>query len=191
MELQTLEFNTKAEAGEVLERLNALRGSYGEVSMADVYELCGLRTVYTDNKYGWRSFEGARVLNGYNHKYILELPTPVSLMGEAPKPEADDQHAFGPWLRENRDRAGLSREEMGTRLGISPDYVAKLEQGTKNPSPKVRLRARKYFEQPKEDLKVGDVVMIQGISFRIEKLTLAMGQSPAVELTPMIDEMEK
>lgn len=180
-----LEFNTEYEAAEVIARLRQLLAQYGEVSVADAYELCGLDTTYVDNQRGWRVLQPRVLNNTDNHKFVLELPEPEDLSWSA------DKHAFGPWLRENRDRAGLSREEMGARLGISPDYVAKLEQGTKNPSPKVRLRARKYFEQPKEDLKVGDVVMIQGISFRIEKLTLAMGQSPAVELTPMIDEMEK
>lgn len=102
----------------------------------------------------------------------------------------DNNNGFGLWLRENRDRLGLSREEVGERLDISAAYVAKLEQGLKFPSPKVRVRAQQYFEKPVDNFKVGDIIMVQGISFRIKRVILEMGQAPKVELVSLLEELE-
>ena len=47
--------------------------TYGIVSVADMYDLVGIATNYTDNKYGWtnlRNAEPIRVANGY----MLKLP---------------------------------------------------------------------------------------------------------------------
>lgn len=65
---------TRGEAEEVLDRMSELIDSYGQVSIADLYDLVGKScTNYTYNKYGWvniRNAEPIRVRDGY----LLKLP---------------------------------------------------------------------------------------------------------------------
>lgn len=63
----------RGEAEEVLERMDELLDTYGVVSVADLYDLVGKPTKYTDNKYGWtnlRNAEPIRIGDGY----LLRLP---------------------------------------------------------------------------------------------------------------------
>lgn len=69
---------TRGEAEEVLSRMDELIETYGNVSVADLYDLIGKTGEYTDNKYGWtniRTAEPIRVRDGY----MLKLPrvTPI------------------------------------------------------------------------------------------------------------------
>ena len=64
---------SRGEAEEVLDRMCEMIDTYGIVSVADMYDLVGIATNYTDNKYGWtnlRNAEPIRVANGY----MLKLP---------------------------------------------------------------------------------------------------------------------
>ena len=64
---------SRGEAEEVLDRMSEMIGTYGIVSVADMYDLVGIATNYTDNKYGstnLRNAEPIRVSNGY----MLKLP---------------------------------------------------------------------------------------------------------------------
>lgn len=64
---------SRAEAEEVLTRMDELIETYGVVSVADLYDLIGKSCEYTDNKYGWtniRNAEPIRVRDGY----MLKLP---------------------------------------------------------------------------------------------------------------------
>lgn len=64
---------SRAEAEDVLMRLDELLDQYGSVSVADLYDLIGKTCEYTDNKYGWtnlRNAEPVRVRDGY----LLKLP---------------------------------------------------------------------------------------------------------------------
>lgn len=64
---------SRGEAEEVLDRMSEMIDTYGIVSVADMYDLVGIATNYTDNKYGWtnlRNAEPIRVTNGY----MLKLP---------------------------------------------------------------------------------------------------------------------
>lgn len=70
---------TRGEAEEVLTRMDELIDAYGEVSVADLYDLIGKTCNYTDNRYGWtniRNAEPIRVRDGY----MLKLPkvTPLN-----------------------------------------------------------------------------------------------------------------
>jgi hypothetical protein len=70
--------NTRAEAEEVLTRLDEAIEAYGMVSIADLYDLVGITSDYTDQKYGWknlRSAEAQRVTGGY----WLKLPKAIPL----------------------------------------------------------------------------------------------------------------
>lgn len=64
---------TRGEAEEVLSALADLVVDYGQASVADLYDLCGIDSNFTDNKYGWTDLRGAsvsRVRNGY----VINLP---------------------------------------------------------------------------------------------------------------------
>lgn len=68
---------TKADAEEVLTRLDEAIESYGMVSIADLYDLVGKTADYTDDKYGWknlRSAESVRVSDGYWIKLPRAIP---------------------------------------------------------------------------------------------------------------------
>ena len=64
---------TRGEAEEVLSHLVDLTVDYGMASVADLYDLVGITSSFTDNKYGWTELRNARprrVRDGY----LLELP---------------------------------------------------------------------------------------------------------------------
>lgn len=64
---------SRAEAEEVLMRLDELIETYGQASVADLYDLVGITGKYTDNNYGWtniRNSEPVQVRDGY----LLRLP---------------------------------------------------------------------------------------------------------------------
>ena len=68
---------TRGEAEEVLARMDELIDMYGQVSVADLYDLVGKTCEYTDNKYGWtniRNAEPVRVRDGYLLKMPKALP---------------------------------------------------------------------------------------------------------------------
>lgn len=63
----------RREAEEALERLFDCVDQFGSASVADLYELVGVKSAHTDNKWGWTDLRGAdivRVRNGY----LLDLP---------------------------------------------------------------------------------------------------------------------
>lgn len=69
--------DSRGEAEEVLTRMDELIDTYGNVSVADLYDLVGKSSEYTDNKYGWtniRNAEPIRVRNGYMLKLPRALP---------------------------------------------------------------------------------------------------------------------
>lgn len=71
-------FETKAEAENVLGNMGELLNMYQQVTVADLYELVGVSNEYTDNYYGWidLSESGIRRING---GFKLELPAPIYL----------------------------------------------------------------------------------------------------------------
>lgn len=65
----------RSEAEEVINRLFDLVSHYGSASIADLYELVGLASVHTDNKWGWTDLTGAGVTRMHGG-YLLDLPEP-------------------------------------------------------------------------------------------------------------------
>lgn len=66
---------SRGEAEIVLTELVDLVTEYGVASVSDLYDLVGLQSEFTDNKYGWFDLDGistARVRDGW----ALELPRP-------------------------------------------------------------------------------------------------------------------
>ncbi len=82
-------FRTREEAEDVLEHITTAMENYGLVTLADVKDLMGIQSSYTENKYGWTSIKGMHIKakkvdipTCYSNcfpKYILVLPA-VSLL---------------------------------------------------------------------------------------------------------------
>lgn len=70
--------DSRVEAEQVLEELYEVVSRYESASVADLYQLVGLASTHTDNKWGWTDLHGAgvsRVRGGY----LLDLPDPEPL----------------------------------------------------------------------------------------------------------------
>lgn len=68
---------SRGEAQEVLTRMDELIETYGMATVADLYDLIGKSSNYTDCKYGWtnlRNAEAVRVRDGYKLKLPKALP---------------------------------------------------------------------------------------------------------------------
>ena len=66
-------FESKGEALAVIDQMNDLIENFGDVSVADFYDMVDITAPYTSNKYGWTSVryaEPVRVRDGY----IIKLP---------------------------------------------------------------------------------------------------------------------
>jgi hypothetical protein len=68
----------RVEAEEVLDRMDAWIDKYDSVSVADFYEMCGVSSNYTDNKYGWTDLRGAAIQH-VRGGYLIKLPPPEPL----------------------------------------------------------------------------------------------------------------
>jgi len=70
--------DSRGEAEEVFMRMDELIDRYEVVSVFDLFELVGLPTNYTDNKYGWTDIQRAKVIR-VRDGYLLQLPKPMPL----------------------------------------------------------------------------------------------------------------
>lgn len=71
-------FETRVRAEQVLDDLIEACSKYQSVTVADLYDLVQITSVFTDSKWGWTDLRGAditRVRNGY----LLDLPKPEPL----------------------------------------------------------------------------------------------------------------
>ena len=75
---QDVIFSSRGDAEEVLSQMIDAIGTYNCVSVADFYDLVGMTSNYTDNKYGWYDMRSAYV-QAVNGGYIIRLPKPVVL----------------------------------------------------------------------------------------------------------------
>lgn len=69
---------TRSEAEGVLDTMSGLLDQYKFVTVADFYDIVGVTSGYTDNKWGWKDIRGAgirRVPNGY----VIDLPRPEAV----------------------------------------------------------------------------------------------------------------
>lgn len=69
---------TRREAEDVLDTMSVLLDQYQFVTVADFYDIVGVTSNYTDNKWGWKNIQGSgirRVPNGY----VLDLPRPEAV----------------------------------------------------------------------------------------------------------------
>lgn len=68
----------RSEAEDVIDRLIDLVDHYGQVSVADLYELVGLGSAHTDHNWGWTDLSNAGVSRVHGG-YLLDLPAPHPL----------------------------------------------------------------------------------------------------------------
>ncbi len=69
---------SRAEAEEVIDRMFDILSRFDSVTVADLYELTGIKSNHVDNKWGWTDLQGSsvsRIRNGY----LLDLPAPDPL----------------------------------------------------------------------------------------------------------------
>jgi hypothetical protein len=66
-------FETRGEAEEVLSHLVDLTIDYDVASVADLYDLVGIESAHTDQKYGWTDLRGASV-SRVREGYMINLP---------------------------------------------------------------------------------------------------------------------
>lgn len=71
--------DSRADAEQVLDTLQAVIEEYGTASVADLYQLVGITSAYTDQKYGWTSLQGAKVDHIRGGQHLLNLPKPEPL----------------------------------------------------------------------------------------------------------------
>jgi len=71
-------FQNRKEAVDILDRMSTILTDYGIVTVADLYDMCGLKTPYTFNNYGWNDLSTAGVTLTRDG-YLLSLPTPQVL----------------------------------------------------------------------------------------------------------------
>lgn len=71
--------DNRADAEEVLDRLDELLDQYSMVRVSDLYDLVGITGEYTDNKYGWTSLSTARVEPVRGGGYMLKMPNPMPI----------------------------------------------------------------------------------------------------------------
>ena len=71
-------FGARGEAEDVLSHLLDLTIDYNQATVADLYDLAGITSDFTDNKYGWTDLRDARV-DRVRGGYMINLPKPVVL----------------------------------------------------------------------------------------------------------------
>lgn len=68
-----LKFDTETEATKTLANAQAILDKYGSVTVADVYDMAGITTVYLDCLYGWTDLRKAEIVKSTNG-YVLRMP---------------------------------------------------------------------------------------------------------------------
>ena len=72
-DLDEIIIESRGEAEEVLDNLVELIKEYNVVSVADYYDMVGIESNFTDNKYGWTNLRDATVERG-RRGYYIRLP---------------------------------------------------------------------------------------------------------------------
>lgn len=73
-----IKFDNGAEADTAFDRIKELVIEYGQVTVADICDICELPSCYEDNNYGWTHVSDMRIIEG-GGEYTLYLPKPLPL----------------------------------------------------------------------------------------------------------------
>lgn len=74
-DFDNLSFETRGEAEDILSHLVDLTVDYNVATVADYYDLAGVESQFTDNKYGWTNLRDASV-DRVRQGYTIRLPQP-------------------------------------------------------------------------------------------------------------------
>lgn len=69
--------DSRADAQDVLDRMDEIVESYGFVTVADLFDLVGKSCDYTANRYGWMSTRSAEVVRLRDGGYLIKMPRAV------------------------------------------------------------------------------------------------------------------
>lgn len=78
-------FSSRREAEDVMDQCQKLIDLYGVLTIADLYDLIGINTVYTDNNYGWydiKDWKICRIRRGYNINVTKAKPITIEPKGD-------------------------------------------------------------------------------------------------------------
>lgn len=73
-----LVYGSRGEAEEVRDNMVELIYTYGQATVADLYDLSGITSEYTDHKYGWDELGTAKIRR-ISEGYVIILPRPILL----------------------------------------------------------------------------------------------------------------
>lgn len=71
--------DTRGEAEAVRAALDDIVDQYGQVRVADLYDLVGISGDYTDNDYGWINVRNVEIIRTRDGRYALKMPRAVPL----------------------------------------------------------------------------------------------------------------
>lgn len=77
-DLEDYVFDTRGDAELVLDQLTDIISTYGQATVSDYYDSCGVTSAYTTVDYGWRSLARAYV-ERTDRGYIIKFPRVVPL----------------------------------------------------------------------------------------------------------------
>lgn len=70
---------SRDEANEVLDQMYEWLSRYGQISVADLYEMTGIVSTHTDMKWGWTDLRGSKAMRLRQGGWLLDLPEPEPL----------------------------------------------------------------------------------------------------------------
>lgn len=68
----------RGDAERILQEMSEIIHEYGQASIADLYDLCGITGRPTDMNYGWTEMPGARSIR-VPEGYVIQMPKPVCI----------------------------------------------------------------------------------------------------------------
>lgn len=77
--MDEIEFETIVEANDVLEALRNWIEQYGEVSVAELYNMIQVTADYTFYNYGWKNLDNAQVVPISGGGFAIDFPRPMPL----------------------------------------------------------------------------------------------------------------
>lgn len=78
-EFDDILLESRGEAEDVLDNLDAMIDEYGSATVADLYDLVGITGNYTDNNYGWKSLRNADIIRVHGGEYTIRFPKVVPI----------------------------------------------------------------------------------------------------------------
>ena len=70
-------FDDRRDAEEVLGRMMELIVEYGQATMGDLHQMCGLASNYTYEQYEWNDLRNCRVIHS-TEGYLIDFPEPYA-----------------------------------------------------------------------------------------------------------------